>query len=128
MWRCWWRSPLVHLVHSLECWPTRQWVMIWEVMGSKQLEYFLDVGYDLLYECTVTIGLGLWCLTSLSTVFQLHWWRKPEYPEKTIDLSQVTDKLYHIKLYQIHLVMSWTKTHNFSGDRHWLHRLWVSTM
>ena len=42
-------------------------------------------------------GLVLWCLTSLSTLFQLlpwssvYWWRKPEYPEKTIDLSQVTD-------------------------------------
>ena len=25
----------------------------------------------------------------------LYWWRKPEYPEKTTDLSQVTDKLSH---------------------------------
>jgi hypothetical protein len=51
-------------------------------------------------------GMGLWCLTPFSTIIQLYHGRsvllleETGYPDKTTDLSQVTDKLDHIVLYR----------------------------
>ena len=74
-------------------------------MLSISDQYFSFIN-DCKLVCTWWSRIGFMVvLTPLSTICQLHrdgqfyWWRKSKNPEKTTDLPQITDKLYHTVVY-----------------------------
>jgi hypothetical protein len=84
------------------------------VLHFIHIYIYIYIYIDLIISVNKEVELSLifvwWCLMPLSAIFQLYrggqfyWRRKPEVPEKTIDLSQVTDKLYHINAVHLALI------------------------
>ena len=85
------------------------WVIFCVTPNEEYFCYILDEDSFTNNRVRVTV-INLWCLTPLSTIFQLYcvgqfyWWRKSKSPVKTTDLLYVTVKLYHIMLYQVLLI------------------------
>ena len=96
------------------------WLLIW-FLNTLLFKFVFLICRSILWL------FGGMVLTPLSTMVQLYrggqiyWRRKPVYPENTNDLSEVTDKLYHIILQRVNLASSGIGIHTNSGDRHWLH-------
>ena len=110
-----WTVPVVCVLN----WISISWLsnfMFWSVTNSSNI-------YDLIWP--IWLGLCVWYLTPLSTIFQLYRGgqfycrRKPKYPDKTTDLPQVTDKLYHIMLYRVHLATNGLNSQRSVGHPAW---------
>ena len=65
---------------------------------------------DLRVNKSLYIRLGLWCFNATFNNISVIWWQsvllveETRVPEKTTDLSQVTDKLYHIFMHMLVLI------------------------
>ena len=91
--------------------------------GLWNLPVVVCISAVIVAQCTISlfmIWFGLRCFIPLSGIFQLYRGGQFIGGENRRPVASHW-QIYHILLYRIHLAMNGVRTHNFSGDRHWLH-------
>ena len=68
-------------------------------------------------QAEIKVGGGMLFNATFNNFSVILWW-SVLLVEKTTDLPQDTDKLYHIMLHRVHHAMNRVQTRNVSGDRH----------
>ena len=106
------------------CYPLKHIIMRLGTFLLYYVQYLMIIS-----ECWLFLkGLGLWCLMPLSTIFQLYcgdqfyWRRKPGVPdENNWPAASHWPTLSH-NIDSSTPRQGGIRTHNVSGDRHWLDR------
>jgi len=93
----------------------------------EEMPYRLEIDHLQFYSTRVFFAFFLSCNSfyylrvkvmvlnaTFNIISAMSWRSQLECPEKTANLPQVTDKLYHTMLYRVHLVISRFLTHNVS--------------
>ena len=90
---------------------TVQILMYLFLQHAIRFPQYINVEKSRSRSCGILIdkGIVLRCLTQTTLRLyrgaQFYCWRKQQCPENTINLPQVTDKLYHIMCYRLHLTI-----------------------
>ena len=98
-----WYGIMCKIIMYIECIEYRFKLFLKTDMSKFLVLFPIQSYFARKYICSIIVCLFEWGLTQLSTTFQsyrggqFNWWRKPEYPERTTDLGQVTDKPYHVR-------------------------------